>query len=65
MAILICECSEYLPILKKYAANSQTVVEFGMRTGTSTFAILAAAPKKVISVDIHRYPEIEEVANDS
>ena len=47
---------EYLPVLRNYARNSSVVVEFGVRTAISTYALLAASPEKVVSVDIEEQP---------
>jgi cephalosporin hydroxylase len=49
---------DYLPVLQKYARNSSVVVEFGVRTAISTYALLAAAhdPYKLVSVDVAEQP---------
>jgi hypothetical protein len=36
-------------------------VEFGVRIPTSTYAFLAAKPKRLVSYDIGRYPQVDEV----
>lgn len=36
-------------------------VEFGVRIPTSTWAFLAAKPKRLVSYDIGRYPQVDEV----
>jgi cephalosporin hydroxylase len=43
---------EHLPILKQYADQCNTVVEFGTRTGISTRALLASNAKTVCAYDL-------------
>ncbi len=43
---------EHLPTLKKYASESESVVELGVRYIVSTWAFLAGHPKQMLSVDI-------------
>lgn len=43
---------EHLPVLKKYSEECDIVVEMGVRSIVSTWAFLAAKPKKLISLDI-------------
>lgn len=50
------DINEHLPILRKYAEDSKSVVELGVREVVSTFAFIAARPETLISVDIkHPY----------
>lgn len=46
------DINEHLPTLKKYAEQSETIVELGMRKIVSTWALLMGKPKHLISVDI-------------
>ncbi len=46
------DINEHLPTLKKYAEQSNFVVEMGVRGICSTWALLAGNPKKMISYDI-------------
>ncbi len=46
------DINEHLPVLRRYAQNCDTVVEFGVRGVVSTWAFLAARPKRLISVDV-------------
>jgi cephalosporin hydroxylase len=46
----------HLPVLEYYASLCETVVEFGVREGQSTVALLSGRPKKVLSFDIERSP---------
>jgi cephalosporin hydroxylase len=43
---------EHLPTLKKYAEQSESIVELGVRYIVSTWAFLAGKPKSLLSVDI-------------
>lgn len=43
---------EHLPILRRYAAGADGVIELGVRGITSTWAFLAARPRWLLSVDI-------------
>jgi len=49
---IISDINEHLPTLKKYAEESDSIVELGMRGIVSTWAFLAAKPKKLISLDL-------------
>lgn len=46
------DINEHLPVLKKYAEQSESIVELGVRYIVSTWAFLAAKPKSLLSVDI-------------
>lgn len=52
---------QLLPYLKQYAELCDHVTEMGVRNPTSTYAFLAARPKKLISYDIGRYEEVDKV----
>lgn len=43
---------EHLPTLKRYASESDFIIELGVRGLVSTWALLAGSPKQMISVDI-------------
>ena len=49
-----------MPILRKYAEKCSHITEFGVRGVVSTWAILAAKPKKLISYDIKYHTNIEK-----
>jgi len=49
------DINEHLPTLKKYAEECNIIVEMGVRSMVSTFALLAANPKKLTSLDLY-YP---------
>jgi len=63
------DINEHLPTLYKYAKDSETITEFGVRWIVSTWAFLAANPKKLTSVDIRHPSEynsnIDEVYEES
>ena len=46
------DINEHLPTLKQYASECDVVMELGVRTGNSTFALLSGLPKKMRSFDI-------------
>lgn len=47
----------HLPKLREYAEKCKHVTEMGMRTGVSTYALLSAKPRKLVSYDIDDCPE--------
>ena len=49
----ISDINEHLPILKKYAEECDVVIEMGVRNVVSTWALLLANPKKLISIDLY------------
>jgi hypothetical protein len=51
------DINELLPYLYETSLACDHVTEFGVRRPTSTYAILAAHPKRVVSYDIGRYDE--------
>lgn len=55
------DINELMCYLKEYAEKCEHITEMGVRNPTSTYAFLAARPKKLISYDIGRYPEVDEV----
>lgn len=55
------DINQLLPFLKEYAEKCETICEMGVRNPTSTYAFLAARPKKLISYDIGRYPKVDLV----
>jgi hypothetical protein len=46
------DIQEHLPTLKRYAEKCKHVTEMGVRSIVSTWALLYANPKKLISIDI-------------
>jgi len=46
------DINEHLPVLKKYAEECDTILEFGVRWIVSTYALLMGKPKLMRSVDI-------------
>lgn len=53
------DINTHLPMLRKYASECEHVTEFGVRTVVSTWAFLAAKPKRMVSVDILYNANIE------
>jgi len=47
------DINEHLPILYRLASTCDSVVEMGTREGISTVAILAARPKKFMTIDLN------------
>ena len=47
------DINEHLETLKKYAQECDIIVEMGVRSIVSTWAFLAANPKKLISLDLY------------
>jgi hypothetical protein len=47
------DINEHLPTLKKYAEQCESVLELGTRYIVSTYSMLAARPKKMVSVDLY------------
>lgn len=45
------DINEHLPTLKRYAEQSESIVEMGVRSIVSTWALLAGKPKVLVSVD--------------
>lgn len=56
------DINEHLDTLKKYGKHCEHITEFGFHSGTSTYALLACKPDKLISYDI---VDCEEVKNIS
>jgi hypothetical protein len=52
------DINEHLPTLKKYATGCDRVVEMGVRAVVSTWALLAAKPKQMVSYDIQSHQNI-------
>lgn len=50
---------EHVPTLRKYAEKCEHITEFGVRWVVSTWALIAGAPKKMVSYDIEKYLDVE------
>lgn len=46
------DINEHLPVIKKYAEECEHITEMGVRYVVSTWALLAAKPKKIFCYDI-------------
>ena len=49
----ISDINEHLPTLRRYSEECEHITEMGVRTVVSTWAFLAAKPKKLVSIDIN------------
>lgn len=58
---LNCDIVDHLPTLKKYADGLEHITEMGVRNVVSTWAFLAARPKKLVSIDIESCPVQEAI----
>lgn len=52
---------EHMDVIRSYANQCESAVEFGVYDCTSTWALLAGHPKKLTSYDIARRHEVSEV----
>lgn len=52
---------EHMPVIRDYSSTCRTVVEFGVYDCTSTWALLAGFPERLLSVDVARRAEVDEV----
>ena len=52
----VSDINEHLPTLKQYAEECEHITEMGVRSVVSTWAFLAAKPKKLVSIDINECP---------
>jgi len=57
------DINEHLSTLLKYAEECDHITEMGVRWVSSTWPLLLSNPKKMISYDIVRHPQINEVIN--
>lgn len=57
------DINELLPFLRLYAESCKHITEMGIRNPTSTYAFLAGGPNTLISYDINRATEVDEVEN--
>ena len=56
------DISQHLPKLREYAEKCEHITEFGFRWGCSTYAFLAARPKRLVSYDIVAHEATGNVA---
>ena len=52
---------EHLSTLREYASRCESVVEMGVRWGSSTVALASACPKKMTSYDLVQTPELSRI----
>lgn len=61
--IVPSDINEHLPTLYKYSKECDHITELGVRWVSSTWAFLMSEPKKLISYDIIKHPQIDELLN--
>lgn len=54
-AAIASDIHEHMPTLKRYAEQSDRIIEFGVGWGNSTWSLLAGHPKWMRSYDLKRY----------
>ena len=59
------DINEHLPTLFKYASSCDHITEMGVRSGVSTVAFLQAKPKILISIDIIKHKNINNLEKQS
>lgn len=59
------DINEHLPTLKSYAEKYNHITEMGVRWGSSTIALLAGEPNKLISYDIKITNETQQIIDIS
>lgn len=57
----VSDINELLHYIFEKASECSHCTEFGVRIPTSTYALLAARPARVVSYDIGHYPQVDEV----
>lgn len=57
----ISDINEHLQVIHDYGSKCEHITEMGVRWGSSTWALLASSPKKMISYDIVTSPEVTEI----
>lgn len=61
VAALSTDMVGHMAVIKSYAEQSQSAVEFGVHDCTSTWALMAGHPQRLTSYDIVRLPEVNLV----
>lgn len=59
------DINEHLPTLYEYAKKCDHVTEMGVRWVSSSWALLRANPKKIVSYDIVRDPNVQQLVDAS
>jgi predicted O-methyltransferase YrrM len=55
------DINEHLMTLNEYANKATTITEFGTRFGCSTWAFLNSSAKKIVSYDLQKTREVDEL----
>lgn len=58
---MISDIDGHIDTLARLAGRCNHVTEFGVRSGNSTFALIAGKPKTLVSYDVNPCPRIEEL----
>jgi hypothetical protein len=58
---MVSDINEHLPVLVEYGRECSHITEMGVRWGSSTWALIYSQPKKMISYDVLRTKEINEI----
>jgi hypothetical protein len=55
------DINHLLPAIIFYAMKCKTIVEMGVRTCVSTYALLATKPELLICIDIHKHENVDKM----
>lgn len=61
--LIYSDCVAHLPVIQYYASLCQSVMEFGVRDGHSTVALINGCKGTVVSVDINRTAIVDALEN--
>lgn len=53
---------EHLPVLRRYAEQCDSIAELGVQCGKSTTAFLMGQPELLVSIDVQRRAELDELS---
>ena len=59
------DINEHLPAIYEYAKKCDHVTEMGVRWVCSSWALLRANPKKIVSYDIIKHPNVQQLVDSS
>lgn len=59
------DINEHLPTIYEYAKKCDHVTEMGVRWVCSSWALLRANPKKIVSYDIIKHPNVQQLVDSS
>lgn len=58
------DINQHLDTLQNLASQCETVIELGVRSGVSTYALLAGRPRQIKSFDINPIGPLEDIFNN-